>query len=199
MACASGDGDRPVMWERLDAPARRVMVAALDAADELGHGYIGDEHILLGLWGDNAGPAHRFLERHGLSLAAARTELLRLTAERGVPQLRRDQAADLRAVGIDVERVAHQLTAAFGPDALSRAVCRASHRPWWRGGGRLRTPLSGKPLAAKRALALAATTPTATDEQRSLPSTCCRRRHPGRIWTRSNRLRAELNIDTDPT
>jgi len=145
-----------VMWERLDAPARRVMLAALDAADELGHGYIGDEHILLGLLGEDAGPARRFLERHGLSLAAARTELLRLTAEGNVPQLRHDQAADLRAVGIDVDHVAHQLTAAFGPDALSRAVCRASYRPWWRGGGRRRTPLSGKPLAAKRALALAA-------------------------------------------
>src|SRR6266545_8047686 len=65
-----------VMWERLDAPARRVMLAALDAADELGHGYIGDEHILLGLFGEDAGPARRFLERHGLSLSAARTELL---------------------------------------------------------------------------------------------------------------------------
>ena len=47
---------------RLWAPSPRgVMVAAEDAADELGHGYIGDEHIVLGLLGDNAGPAHRFL------------------------------------------------------------------------------------------------------------------------------------------
>jgi ATP-dependent Clp protease ATP-binding subunit ClpA len=132
------------------------MVAALDAADELGHAYIGDEHILLGLLSDHAGPTRRFLQRHGLSLATARTELLRLTAEGNVPRLRRDQAADLRAVGIDVDQVAHQLAAAFGPDALSRAVCRASYLPWWRGGGRRRTPLSGKPLAAKRALTLAA-------------------------------------------
>ena len=148
-----------LMWERLDAPARRVMVAALDWADDLGHHYIGDEHLLLGLLGagdPDAGGARRFLERHGLSLASARTELLRLTADRKVPRLRRDHAADLRAVGIDVDQVAHQLTASFGPEALSRAVCRASYRPWWRGGGRRRTPLSGKPLAAKRALALAA-------------------------------------------
>src|SRR5262245_39131459 len=149
----------PVMWQRLDAPARRVMVAALDAADELGHGYIGDEHILLALLGAgdaDAGPARRFLEQHGLSLADTRTELVRLTAQGSVPRLRRDQAADLRAVGIDVDQVAHHLAAAFGPDAVSRAACRASYRPWWRGGGRRRTPLSGKPFAAKRALAMAA-------------------------------------------
>jgi hypothetical protein len=135
------------------------MMAALDSAEELGHLYIGDEHLLLGLLGvgdADAGEARRFLERHGLSLASARTELVRLTADGMVPRLRRDHAADLHTVGIDVDQVAHQLTASFGAEALSRAICRGSYRPWWRGGGRRRTPLSGKPLAAKRALALAA-------------------------------------------
>src|SRR6266516_7545986 len=110
------------MWDQLNAPARRVMAAALDASDELGHGYIGDEHILLGLLGDEAGSPRRFLERHGLDLAAARTELLRLTADGHIPHPRRDQAADLRTVGIDVDQVARQLAAAFGPDAVGRAV-----------------------------------------------------------------------------
>jgi ATP-dependent Clp protease ATP-binding subunit ClpA len=144
------------MWDRLNAPARHVMADALDAADELGHDYIGDEHVLLGLLGEESGSARRFLERHGLDRAAARTELLRLTVAGQIPRPRRDQAADLRTVGIDVDQVARRLTAAFGPDAVGRAVWRASRRPWWRGGGRRRTPLCGKPLAAKRALALAA-------------------------------------------
>jgi ATP-dependent Clp protease ATP-binding subunit ClpA len=130
------------------------MTAALDAADEFSHGYVGDEHILLALL-DQPGPARRFLERHGLTLAAARTDLLHLTAAGGIPQPSRDDAADLRAVGIDLDQVSRQLTAAFGSAAVARAVRRASRRPWWRGGGRRRTPLCGKPLAAKRALAFA--------------------------------------------
>jgi len=144
------------MMDQLTPEARRVMAAALDEAEELGHGYLGDEHVLLGLLGDDAGPAQRFLHEHGLDLAAARTDLLRLTADRLIPQSRGDDAATLRTVGIDVGQVERQLKAAFGPDAVGDAVWRASRRPWWRGGGRRRNPLCGKPFFAKRALALAA-------------------------------------------
>jgi hypothetical protein len=58
-------------------------------------------------------------------------------------------------VGIDVGQVERQLKATFGPDAVGEAVWRASRQPWWRGGGRRRNPLCGKPFFAKRALALA--------------------------------------------
>jgi hypothetical protein len=85
-----------------------------------------------------------------------RTDLVRLTADRCIPQSRGDDAATLRTVGIDVGQVERQLKAAFGPEAFGEAVWRASRRPWWRGGGRRRTPLCGKPFFAKRALALAA-------------------------------------------
>jgi hypothetical protein len=144
------------MWDRLTAPARRVMDAALDAAVERGHGYIGDEHVLLGLLGGEAGSVQRFLHEHGLDLEAVRTDLSQLTADGYIPQSHRDDAATLRAVGIDVGEVARQLQAAFGPDAVGEAIWRASRRPWWHGGGRRRNPLCGKPLFAKRALALAA-------------------------------------------
>jgi hypothetical protein len=43
-------------------------------------------------------------------------------------------------------------------EALAQAPCGsncASRRPWWRGGGRRRTPLCGPPFFAKRALYLA--------------------------------------------
>jgi ATP-dependent Clp protease ATP-binding subunit ClpA len=143
------------MMDRLTPEARRVIVAAQDEAEELGHGYIGDEHVLLGLLGDDAGSAQRFLHEHGLDLAAARTDLVRLTADGRIPQSRGDDAATLRTVGIDIGQVERQLTATFGPDAVGEAVWRASRRPWWRGGGRRRNPLCGKPFFAKRALALA--------------------------------------------
>jgi hypothetical protein len=67
-------------------------------------------------------------------------------------------------VGIDVEHVHAQLSATFGADAVGRAVRRASRRPWWRGGGRRRTALCGRPLFAKRALALAAENADAADQ-----------------------------------
>jgi ATP-dependent Clp protease ATP-binding subunit ClpA len=144
------------MMDRLTPEARRVMTASLDEAEELGHGYIGDEHVLLGLLSADGGPAQRFLHEHGLDLAAARAELRHLTAAGHIPQSRDDDAATLRTVGIDIGQVERQLKAAFGQDALGEAVWRASRRPWWRGGGRRRNPLCGKPFFAKRALALAA-------------------------------------------
>jgi ATP-dependent Clp protease ATP-binding subunit ClpA len=143
------------MWDRLTPEARRVMSTALDETERLGHGYIGDEHVLLGLLSDDAGPAQRFLQEHGLRLAAARIDLLRLTADGLTPRSLGDDAAALRTVGIDVSQVERRLRAAFGPDAVGAAVRRASRLPWWRGGGRRRTPLCGKPFFAKRALALA--------------------------------------------
>ena len=36
------------MFERLDADARRVTDVAIAAAHELGHGWLGTEHVLLG-------------------------------------------------------------------------------------------------------------------------------------------------------
>jgi hypothetical protein len=55
-----------------------------------------------------------------------------------------------------VENVRQRLVAEFGADAVGEAVWRASRRPWWRGGGRRRTPLCGPPFFAKRAVQLAA-------------------------------------------
>ena len=55
-----------------------------------------------------------------------------------------------------MENVRQRLVTAFGAGAVGEAVWRASRRPWWRGGGRRRTPLCGPPFFAKRALQLAA-------------------------------------------
>jgi hypothetical protein len=55
-----------------------------------------------------------------------------------------------------VETVRQRLVTMFGAEAVEEAVWRASRRPWWRGGGRRRTPLCGAPFFAKRALQLAA-------------------------------------------
>lgn len=144
------------MWDRLSAEARAVMRLALAESEQLGHGYVGDEHVLLGLLAEQASRASSLLRAHGLDLASARAELQRLSAAGLMPRSRADDAGALRAVGIDVEAVRERLVAAFGAEAVGAAIWRASRRPWWRGGGRRRNPLCGPPLFAKRALWLAA-------------------------------------------
>jgi len=143
------------MWDRLSEQARAVMRLALAESEQLGHGYVGDEHVLLGLLRDQANPASSLLRGHGLDLASARAELQRLAAAGLMPRLCADDAGALRAVGIDVEAVRQRLVTAFGAQAVGAAVWRASRRPWWRGGGRRRTPLCGSPFFAKRAMHLA--------------------------------------------
>ena len=143
------------MWNRLSPEAREVMSLALAESGQLGHGYLGDEHVLLGLLRGRASRASSLLRGHGLDLASARAELQRLSAAGLMPRSRVDDAGALRAVGIEVEAVRERLVAAFGAEAVGAAAWRASRRPWWRGGGRRRTPLCGPPFFAKRAMYLA--------------------------------------------
>jgi Clp amino terminal domain, pathogenicity island component len=143
------------MWDRLSPAAREVMSLALTESEQLGHGYVGDEHVILGLLRGQASQASSLLRGHGLDLAGALAELRRLSAAGQMPRSRADDAGALRAVGIDVETVRQRLITAFGAEAVGVAVWRASRRPWWRGGGRRRTPLCGPPFFAKRAMYLA--------------------------------------------
>jgi hypothetical protein len=143
------------MWERLSPDARRVMQLARDAAEDLGQSYIGDEHVVIGLLRHGDSRAARLLTEVGLDLDAAENELRGLHEQGLTPRRRVDDAAVLRSIGIDVEAVRRQLVAAHGARAVGEAVWRASRRPWWRGGGRRRTPLCGPGFFAKRALAYA--------------------------------------------
>ena len=95
------------------------------------------------------------LRGHGLDLASARAQLRRLSAAGLMPRPRAHDAGALRAVGIDMQAVRQQLVTAFGEHSVGAAVWRASRRPWWRGGGRRRTPLCGPPFFAKHAIYLA--------------------------------------------
>ena len=63
------------MFERFTDRARRVVVLAQEEARMLGHGYIGTEHLLLGLLGEGDGVAARALESLGISLEAVRQQV----------------------------------------------------------------------------------------------------------------------------
>jgi ATP-dependent Clp protease ATP-binding subunit ClpC len=63
------------MFERFTDRARRVVVLAQDEARRLNHGYIGTEHILLGLVREGEGVAAQALEALGIGLDAVRHQV----------------------------------------------------------------------------------------------------------------------------
>ena len=65
-------------FSRLAPSASEILGQAQWVAHDLGHDYLGTEHVLLGLLAVEAGSATRALEAVGVSAAAARTQLLAL-------------------------------------------------------------------------------------------------------------------------
>jgi ATP-dependent Clp protease ATP-binding subunit ClpC len=63
------------MFERFTDRARRVVVLAQEEARDLGHNYIGTEHILLGLLRESDGVAAQALEALDIHLGAVRREV----------------------------------------------------------------------------------------------------------------------------
>src|ERR687889_1115361 len=66
------------MFERFTDRARRVVVLSLREALQLGHNYIGTEHILLGLIREGEGVAAQVLVKLGADLNRVRQQVLRL-------------------------------------------------------------------------------------------------------------------------
>ncbi len=64
-----------LMFERFTPSARHAIVLAQEEARRLHHGYIGTEHVLLGLLGEPNGLAFRALQSFGMSLEGARQEV----------------------------------------------------------------------------------------------------------------------------
>ena len=142
------------MFERFTDRARQVAVDAQVSARRLGHGYVGTEHILLGLLqGD--GIAARVLGGLGVTAAAVEREVL---AEVGRGPLGTGDAEALGAIGIDLEEVRRRVEASFGPGALQWRPgrgCRRGRVPLF-GGHIPFTPRAKKvlELSLREALAL---------------------------------------------
>ena len=69
------------MFERFTDQARRVVVLAQEEARMLGHGYIGTEHILLGLLSEGEGLAAQALRALEITLEAAREQVSEIIGE----------------------------------------------------------------------------------------------------------------------
>ncbi len=135
----------------------------------LGHPYLGDEHLLLGVLAHASNRAAAMLTERGLDLTTARAGIARLTEEAG--PIARDDAAVLREFGIDVAQMRRQLESTFGVLAVHEAERHVRLRPRWRGRGG-HSPLCGPPYLTSGRSSSPAPPPVNAETSRSGPSTC---------------------------
>jgi hypothetical protein len=151
------------------------------------HGFIGGEHRLLAT-ASTATPASAVLRDRGVSPERIETEILRTIGPGQTADLLGglDREA-LASIGIDLDEVRTRLEAAFGRDALARAVpaCRQNRRPAWRKGPvaelirrRRRHRAAVAPLSVGRHAA----TPRSSHARRPA-ATFRSRRVPRRAWS----------------
>jgi ATP-dependent Clp protease ATP-binding subunit ClpA len=107
------------MFERFTDRAKQVVVLAQSEARSLRHGYIGTEHLLLGILGESTGIGARTLARFEVTLEATRSDVVRIIG-RGSGAAEERDAEALRAIGIDLGEVRRRVEEAFGPGALDR-------------------------------------------------------------------------------
>ena len=117
------------MFERFTDDARAIVTRATAHADALQHGWIGTEHLLLGLLDDAAGRPARLLAPWDVQRDWVLAEVERLIG-RGEPDL---DAGALATLGIDLDEVRSAVRQTFGDDAVER-LRRPVHQPWqpWR-------------------------------------------------------------------
>jgi len=72
-----GDENKKHHPMQLTPSVKKVLVRTQDEARSLFHGYVGTEHILLGLLSDDGGVAARTLQDFGVTTAKARQEVLK--------------------------------------------------------------------------------------------------------------------------
>jgi hypothetical protein len=76
-------------FERFTKEARRVVTLAQGEAKDLGHNYIGTEHLLLGVLGVDTGLGAQALAHFGISLEDTRADVARIIGEGEEPKPRR--------------------------------------------------------------------------------------------------------------
>jgi ATP-dependent Clp protease ATP-binding subunit ClpA len=138
------------------SPANQAIMRLAEAERRrLGHPYLGDEHVLLGVLAHASNPAATMLRDRGLELATARTEIAHIVTASG--PVAKDTDALLREFGVDVAQMRRRLESTFGTLAVHEAARQVRRRPWWRGRAQ-HSPLCGPPYLIKRALFIACTT-----------------------------------------
>jgi ATP-dependent Clp protease ATP-binding subunit ClpA len=108
------------MLERFTSAARGAVTNARVEARELQHPRVGTEHLLLALLADDQGPVAELLRDTGVTAATVRAEIVRRIGigPEPLPDTEADDAAALRAIGIDLDAVRRAIENSFGPGAL---------------------------------------------------------------------------------
>jgi ATP-dependent Clp protease ATP-binding subunit ClpA len=113
------------MFERFTHAARDAVVRAQEEARDLHQSPIGTQHLLLALLADPTGPiaVTPALKDKGVDARSVRAEAIRLigpaTAQRDpLPDTDAEDAAALKAIGIDLAAVRRAIEENFGPGAL---------------------------------------------------------------------------------
>ena len=101
--------------------AKKVIELAIDEARNLGHNYIGTEHILLGLLREKEGVAAGVLDSLGITLERARTEITRILSQ-GAP---RSRLARTTSRTPTLDQLSIDLTAAARAGKLDPVIGRA--------------------------------------------------------------------------
>ena len=101
--------------------AKKVIELAIDEARNLGHNYIGTEHILLGLLREREGVAAGVLDSLGITLERARTEITRILSQ-GAP---RSRLARTTSRTPTLDQLSIDLTAAARAGKLDPVIGRA--------------------------------------------------------------------------
>ena len=105
-----GRGEKPATGETgLTMRAKKVIELAIDEARQLGHSYIGTEHLLLGLLREAEGVASSVLDSFGITLERARAEVIHVLSQ-GTPKAKLTRGASrtpaLDQIGIDLTAAA---------------------------------------------------------------------------------------------
>ncbi|OGO31497.1 MAG: NDP-hexose 4-ketoreductase [Chloroflexi bacterium RBG_16_56_11] len=101
-----GRGEKPGSGETgLTPRAKKVIELAIDEARQMGHNYIGTEHLLLGLLREGEGVASSVLDSFGITLERARAEVQHVLTQ-GTPKARTSRSTSrtpaLDQLGIDL-------------------------------------------------------------------------------------------------
>src|SRR3712207_961446 len=92
------------MFERFTQDARRIVLGAIEEAQQLRHPKVGTEHLLLSMLGDEDSGPYAVLHEAGLDHDVVRAEVTKIVGESG-RILTDDDAEALKAIGIDLDAV----------------------------------------------------------------------------------------------